>query len=133
MKQKFSTGWKSSVQPRKQRKYLHNLPLHLKQKLMGATLDKLLRKKYGIRNLEIRKGDEAKVMRGKSKKKSGKVIEVDRKNVRVNLEGIISTKKDGTKVRVWFHPSNLKIIKVNDEDKKRFRKKQEEKNAQKDK
>ncbi len=131
MKQEFSTSWNKSVQPRKQRKYLHNLPLHLKQKLMGCMLDKLLRKKYGIRTLEARKGDEVKVMRGKFKGKSGKIAEVNRTKVKAHVEGMNLTKKDGTKVKVWFHPSNLKIVKANEEDKKRFKriKKTEEKNA----
>ena len=45
MKKEFTTTWKESNQPRKQRKYLYNLPLHLRQKQMSATLDKELRKK----------------------------------------------------------------------------------------
>ncbi len=97
---------------------------------MGAALDKVLRKKYGIRTLEVRKGDEIKIMRGKFKKKVGKVSEVNRNDTKVSVEGINSTKKDGNKVKVWFHPSNLKIIKANGDDKKRFKKKSEEKNAQ---
>lgn len=133
MKQDFSTSWKSSRQPRKQRKYLHNLPLHLKQKLMGSALDKLLRKKYNIRSLEVRKGDEVKIMRGKFKKKVGKVLEVNRKDMKVQVEGITLTKKDGNKVNVWFHPSKLKIIKIDDSDKKRIEVKQEIKNAQENK
>lgn len=100
---------------------------------MAATLDKVLRKKYGKRNLELKKGDEVKVMRGEFKGKTGKVLEVDRKKVRVTIEGIHRTKKDGNKVKVWFHPSKLKIIKVDEGDKKRFKdrkKKEEKENAQ---
>ncbi len=133
MKQEFSTSWKSSKQPRKQRKYLHNLPLHLKQKLMGAALDKVLRKKYEIRSLEVRKGDEVMIMRSKFKKKVGKVSEVNRVKTRVCIEGINHMKKDGNKVKVWFHPSNLKIIKLGQEDKKRIKKKMEKENAQENK
>jgi large subunit ribosomal protein L24 len=129
MKQEFSTSWKASKQPRKQRKYLHNTPLHLKQKLMAAALDKLLRAKYQIRSLEVRKGDEVLIMRGKFKKKTGKVSEVDRTKIKVGIEGITITKKDGNKVKVWFHPSNIKIIKINEDDKKRIKKKMEIKNA----
>ncbi len=131
MKKEFSKKWKSSKQPRKQRKYLYNLPLHLRQKLMSATLDKVLRKKYGRRNFELVKGDEVKVMRGEFKNRYGKIDSVDRKKVRVSIEGITRTKKDGTKVVVWFHPSKLKIIKFKEDDKKRFKRLKEEKeNAQ---
>ncbi|MEM4181676.1 MAG: 50S ribosomal protein L24 [Candidatus Pacearchaeota archaeon] len=121
MKKEFSKKWKSSKQPRKQRKYLHNLPLHLRQKLFAATLDKVLRKKYNTRNIELRKGDEVKVMRGEFKGKVGKINKVDRKKIRVSIEGITRSKSDGSKVEVWFHPSKLRIIKLNENDKKRFK------------
>ena len=132
MKQDFSTKWNASVQPRKQRKYLYNMPLHLKQKLMSTTLDKVLRKKLGVRNVEVRKGDEAKIMRGKFKGKSGKIDAVNRAKTKVSIEGMNINKKDGNKVKVWFHPSNIKLIKVNEDDKKRFKriKMNGEKNAQ---
>ena len=130
MKQEFSTSWKASKQPRKQRKYVYNMPLHLKQKLMSATLDKVFRKKLGRRNLEIKKGDEVKVMRGKLKGKVGKINEVNRKKIKASLENVTITKKDGTKIPVWFHPSNLKIITPIEEDKRRLKNKQKEnKNA----
>lgn len=136
MKKEFSKKWKSSKQPRKQRKYLHNLPLHLRQKLFAATLDKVLRKKYNTRNIELTKGDEVKVMRGEFKGKIGKINKVDRKKIRVSIEGITRSKADGSKIEVWFHPSKLKIIKLNENDKKRFKQiekrqktKEEKKNA----
>ncbi len=135
VQKKFTTAWKESKQPRKQRKYLHNLPLHLKQKLMAATLDKDLRKKYGIRNIEVRKGDEVYVMRGKFKKRIGKIVEVDLKNSRIAIENIQNTKRDGNKVNVWLHPSKVKIKTLNTDDKMRLTTKQTEKkeNATQDK
>lgn len=121
MKQEFSTSWKSSKQPRKQRKYNHNAPLHLQRKMLSAHLDKELRKKYSRRSLELRKGDEVKIMRGKFKKKQGKVDTVNLKKAAVSIEGIQNTKKDGTKTAVWIHASKLKITAINSEDKKRFK------------
>src|SRR3989338_176397 len=46
MKNKFSTKWKESKQPRKQRKYRANAPLHLRKKFVNVNLSKELRKKY---------------------------------------------------------------------------------------
>ena len=46
MKTEWSPGWKSSVQPRKQRKYRMNAPLHVKRKFMSAKLDKTLRERF---------------------------------------------------------------------------------------
>ena len=132
MKQKFNTTWKASKQPRKQRKYRYNAPLHVLRKFMAANLDKPLREKYGTRNIEVRKGDEVKIMRGKFKKKTGKVGGVDLSKTRISIDGINRTKKDGTKVNVWFNPSNIKIMTLNLDDVRRMKKtKVEEKKEEK--
>src|SRR3989344_6745275 len=109
MKKEFSTSWISSKQPRKQRKYRANAPLHTKHKFLSAHLSKSLREKYGKRSFPLRKGDEVLVMRGSFKKKKAKISEVDLKRLRVALEKIQRTKKDGTKVNVWFSPRALRI------------------------
>jgi len=119
MKRKFSTHWKSSKQPRKQRKYLANAPLHIKMKLMGVNLSKELRKKYQKRSVALRKKDSVKIMRGKFKGKKGKVIKVMLKTQKVEIDGIQIKKQDGSKVNIKLRPSNLQIIELNLEDKKR--------------
>ncbi len=119
MKNKFSTSWKASKRPGKQRKYLANAPINLKKKFMSANLSKELRKRYGKRNVTLRKGDTVKIMRGKFKKKTGKVIDVDRKRKRVEIEGMQVKKQDGSKTNIKFNPSLLQIIELNLEDKKR--------------
>jgi len=123
MKSKFSKTWNSSKQPRKQRKYIANAPHHLKRKLLGCALDKPLREKHNRRSIEVRKDDEVKIMRGKFSKKQGKVLIIDVKNSRVQIDGINRAKKDGEKAPVWFHPSNLKIIRLDDTDNRRMNKK----------
>lgn len=122
MKTKFSTKWISSKQPRKQRKYLANAPLHLKRKLLAVNLSKALRIKHEIRNIEIRKGDVVKIMRGKFKGKSGKVTEIKTKMLKIYIEGIQIKKKDGSNVNIPMRPSNLQITELDTSDKKRFRK-----------
>ena len=119
MKQKFSASWKGSRQARKQRKYLANAPINTRR-LMNANLSKSLRKEHGKRSIPVRKGDEVKIMVGEFKKKTGKVNIVDFKNKRVAIEGIQRKKKDGTKINVWFNPSNLQIQSLNLDDKKRI-------------
>ena len=119
MKQKFSKHWKASKQPRKQRKYRANAPLHVRHKMVSANLNKDLRKKYGKRSFPLRKEDDVKIMRGEFKNKTGKIASVDLKRLRVSIEAIQKTKKDGTKVNVWFNPSNLQIKELNLDDKKR--------------
>ncbi|GIU68418.1 MAG: 50S ribosomal protein L24 [Candidatus Pacearchaeota archaeon] len=129
MKKKFSKKWKESKQPRKQRKFLYNAPQHIKRKFLSATLSKELRKKYGIRSIPIRKNDVVIVMRGRFKNKKGKVLKVDYKKLKIEIEGIQIKKSDGSKVNVKIHPSNVKILELNLDDSRRVKKTIEEKNA----
>ena len=85
MKQKFSTSWLSSKQPRKQRKYLYNLTNHLKRKVMASGLSKELKVRFGVNAIEVRTNDIVRIMRGKFKKKEGKVVEINMKK-KNNLE-----------------------------------------------
>src|SRR3989338_8553214 len=98
MKQNFSTKWKESKQPRKQRKYRANAPLHIRKRFMSVSLVKDLRKKHGKRNLPVVKGDTVKIIKGKFKGKQGKVSEVKLKTGKIFVEGIQGKKLDGSKV-----------------------------------
>lgn len=119
MKQEFSKHWIASRQPRKQRKYRANAPLHILRKFMSANLSKALKEKYTKKSFPLRKEDKVKIMKGQFKKRTGKIGSVDLKKSRVSIEGIQRTKKDGTKINVWFNASNLQIQELNLEDKKR--------------
>lgn len=120
MKSEFSTSWVGSIQPRKQRKYVANAPLHIRHEFVSANLSKDLRKKYSRRSFPVRKDDEVKIMRGEFKGKKGKIDSVNLKKSKVLIAGIFRTKKDGTKVKVYFYPSNLQIQELNLNDKKRM-------------
>jgi len=122
MKRKFSTKWKSSKQPRKQRKYLANAPLHIRKKFVSVSLSKELRKKHGKRNVPVRKGDVVKITKGKFKKKQGKVTKVELKKSKIIVEGIQIKKTDGSKVNAPLKAPNLQIVELNLEDKKRMKK-----------
>lgn len=119
MKQAFSKSWKSSKKPSKQRKYRYNAPLHIKQKFMSVHLSKELREKYARRNFPIRKGDKVKVLRGQFKGRENKVEQVMLSKLKVYITGIDRSKKEGSKVKYPFEPSNLMITELNLEDKKR--------------
>jgi len=124
MKKQFSKYWNSSKQPRKQRKYRANAPLHIKRKLMSANLSKTLRERHSRRTISLRKGDVVRIMRGSFKGKKGKITKVDLTYTRVIIEGMQRSKKDGTKVNVSFRPSNLQIQELNLEDRKRLKAKE---------
>ncbi|OIO62228.1 50S ribosomal protein L24 [Candidatus Woesearchaeota archaeon CG_4_10_14_0_2_um_filter_33_10] len=120
MKKKFSREWIRSKQPRKQRKYNYNAPLHIKGKFMAAHLSKDLMKKYNRRSIRVRKGDKVILLRGQFKKKKGNVERVDLKKSKVYISGVEMIKKDGTKVFYPIHPSNLVVTELNLDDKKRI-------------
>jgi large subunit ribosomal protein L24 len=114
MKQKFSIHWKGSKQPRKQRKYLANAPLHLRKKFVSINLSKELRKKQGKRNLPAKKGDKVKIFSGKFKGKTGKILTVNLKTSKIIVEDIQVKKQDGSKANFKLQPSNLQIIELAD-------------------
>jgi large subunit ribosomal protein L24 len=119
MKKKFITSWKESIQPRKQRKYIIQAPLHVKRKFLSAHLSKELLKKYSKRSVIVRKGDKIKVMRGSFKNHAGKVESVDIKSGLVRIAGIEFSKKDGSKIFPGIHASNILITELAIDDKKR--------------
>ena len=121
MKQEFSPKWISSVQPRKQRKYRYNAPLHLRHKMLSAHLDKALRNEYKRRSFPLRKGDEVVIFTGEHRKKRGKITGVDMKKLKVLVEGVVRKKVSGQEVQIPIDPSNVVITKLDMSDKKRLK------------
>lgn len=121
MKKDFSPKWISSTQPRKQRKFRYNAPLHLRQKMLSAHLDKALRKEYKRRSMPVRTGDEVVIMTGENRKKRGKITEVNLKKLKVFVEGVNTKKVTGQEVQTALDPSNVMITKLNLSDKKRLK------------
>ena len=119
VKTAFSTAWKSSTQPRKQRKYAFNAPLHTRQKFVHSHLSPELRKKYGTRNIQIKVNDKVKVLRGQFKSKEGKVERVDLKDGKIYVVGVDYVKKNGSKAVFGLRPSNVMILELQLSDKKR--------------
>ena len=116
---KISKHWESSKNPRKQRKYLKNAPLHIRKKFVSCNLSEELKNRYKRRNVPLIKGDKVKIMVGQFKNINGNVNKVDRKKVRAYVDGAEIARKDGTKRFYPIHPSNLQIIELKLDDKKR--------------
>ena len=108
-----------SAQPRKQRKAIYTADLHQKQKYLHVPLSKDLRARHAKKNVQVRKGDTVKIMRGQYKRKQGKVETVDLKRSRILIEGAHKEKRDGMKSYYPIHPSNVQIISLELSDKKR--------------
>lgn len=119
MKTQFSRHWIRSAQPRKQRKYRYNAPMHVRRKLVSAHLEKGLRKDYNKRSLPVRKGDEVRVTRGKFAGTKGKISRVDLKRLKIYIENAKVKKVSGQEVELPIDPSNVVITNLNLDDKKR--------------
>ncbi len=121
MRQAWSPKWKSSIQPRKQRKFRINAPLHVRHKLVSANISPALRDQFGKRSMPVRKGDEVEVMRGSFRRFKGVVDRVDLKRGKIYVEGVKIKKVDGSEVLKALEPSNLRITKMGLDDKRRQR------------
>ncbi len=118
----WSSNWKASKKPRKQKKYVANAPKHIQSKQLGSHLSEDLRKKHGTRSMRVRKGDKIKVMIGTFKGKTGKVERVDAAKLRVYVTGIELLKKDGSKTMYPVKSSNIMIQELDLSDKRRIKK-----------
>lgn len=121
MKSVFSLSWLRSSQPRKQRKYRYNAPMHKKGEFLNARLAKDLATKYGVRSARVRTGDKVKVLRGQFKGTEGLVNRVDVARERIFVAGAELAKADGGRVPYPIHASQVCITAAK-EDKKRFKK-----------
>ena len=62
---------------------------------MSSHLSKDLRKKYNVRALPIKRGDEVLIVKGKYKASKGKVTSVYRKKWVIHIEKITRMKANG--------------------------------------
>ncbi|HDI86583.1 MAG TPA: 50S ribosomal protein L24 [Candidatus Korarchaeota archaeon] len=109
----------TSSKPSKQRKFLYTAPLHVRAKMMAATLSPELRARYGRRSFPVRKGDKVRIMRGDYAGREGKIIGVDREKYRIHIEGLTRKRADGTEVPIPIHPSKVMIIELDLSDERR--------------
>lgn len=108
-----------SKQPRKQRKFRYQAPLHLRHKLMAVTLSPELMEEYKRRSLPVKTGDSVKVLRGDFRDHEGKVEKVDLKHYRIMIEGVSVQKPDGNQAYHPLNPSNLMIVELDLDDDER--------------
>jgi len=110
-----------SSQPRKQRKFRFNAPMHVRQKFLNVHISKELREKLNIkkRAIGIRKGDTVKVMAGPHKGETGKVTDVNLRTGMVLIDSIKRKKANGKEILVPIHSSNLYITDLDLSDKYR--------------
>ena len=106
----------SSIQPRKQRKFRYNAPLHIRGAFLHAPLAADLREKYGKRSFRVVTGDTVKVLRGEFAGTEGVVDKVDVKNSKVIVHGVSIKKANGEDAPRPIDPSKVMITKLNTKD-----------------
>jgi large subunit ribosomal protein L24 len=115
----FSTSYKSSKDPSKQRSYRLFSPAHISRSFLSAPLSKELRSKYNRRSIPLVVGDKVEIMRGSNAKKQGEVERTDLNSSKVYITGLERSKLSGANVLIAFDPSNLLIKDLNLKDAKR--------------
>ncbi len=106
----------SSVQPRKQRKYRYNAPIHVKGAFLHAPLATDLREKYGKRSFRVVTGDTVKILRGEYAGTEGVVDKIDVQNSKFLVHGVSIKKANGEEVSRPIDPSKVMITKLNTKD-----------------
>ncbi|TFF88635.1 MAG: 50S ribosomal protein L24 [Promethearchaeota archaeon] len=99
--------------PSKNRKRRYSAPNHRRKKFFQAKLIDDLRAEHGIRRMSIREGDHVLVIRGEFKDVEGKVSKIDRKNIRLYIEGVQIEKTGGASYDYAIRPSDVVISKIN--------------------
>ena len=97
---------------RAQRKLQLGAPSSVKRKLMSSHLNKSLRDQYKIRSLPIKRGDEVKILKGKGKGKTGKVVQVYRRRNVIYVDKVQREKQNGQTVFLPIKPSYCLIEKL---------------------
>lgn len=116
----WSNDWNSSTKPEKQRKYRDNAPMHVKDKLVSANLNDVLRDELDTRTLRVRIGDRAKVMRGDHKGSEGIVSNIDRDEEKIYINNLDRQRTDGTVREIALRPSNVQLQALNLENPERI-------------
>ena len=97
---------------RTQRKLQLSAPSSIRRRLMSCHLNKSLRDQHKIRSLPIKRGDEVKILKGKAKGKTGKVVQVYRRRNVIYVDKVNREKQNGQSVFLPIKPCYCVIEKL---------------------
>lgn len=100
---------KVSKSRRKQRKAMFNASQEKRRIMMSSRLSKNLRAEWGFKSFPIHSQDVVVVKCGKFKGQEGKVKTVDRRTMKVKVDGCTMVKITGGTAFYPIDPSNLEI------------------------
>lgn len=104
-----------SGKPRKQRHFRFNAPMHERQHFVHAHVDKALRQRLnlGRRTVQVSKGDTVKVVSGKNRGKTGKIVRVDMRKCYVYIDSLKRKNAKGKESEIHISSSNVYITDLN--------------------
>jgi len=93
------------------RKAQRDAPYHKKKVVFNVHLSRELRaKNEGIRSLPVRTDDVVLILRGKYAGLQKRVTQVSFKKGKIQVEGVKTTKTDGTEIFHYIYPSNCLLM-----------------------
>lgn len=110
---------RTSRKPGKQRKRQANASHQDRRKMMSAHLSEDLMLEFDRRSMPVREGDTVEIMRGDFEGTEGEVLEVNRRRMQLEIDGVTNRRADGTQIPRPIHPSNVRLIDLHLTDPKR--------------
>lgn len=101
---------KISSKRRTQRRNAAQKPLHQSRKTLSAPLSRELRKKFGTRSATATKGAKIKVLVGRFRGVSGKVLSANSRRGTITVENAVVKKQGGREKPVAIRASNVVIL-----------------------
>ena len=102
-----------SIQPRRQRKALYTAHTTERRRRMGVALSRELRRRYGRRQVPLRKGDTVRILSGSFRGREERVAKVDRRSYSVTLDNVTGKTGDQKLKPLPIRLSHLILIRLN--------------------
>ena len=103
----------TSSLPRRQRKALYTADLFHRRRRMAVPLSKELRRRYGRRQLPVRKGDTVRILSGSYVGREERVAKVDLQRYSVTLDNVTGKTADAKLKPLPIRPNHLVLTKLN--------------------
>jgi large subunit ribosomal protein L24 len=99
--------------PRRQRKALYTADLFERRRRMAVPLSKELRRRYGRRQLPVRKGDTVRILSGSYVGREERVAKINLRNYSVTLDNVTGKTGDAKLKPLPVRPNHLVLTKLN--------------------
>lgn len=99
--------------PRRQRKAVFTASTFERRKRMAVPLSRDLRRRYGRRQVPIRKGDTVRILSGSYVGREERVAKIDRKSYSVTLDNVTGKTADAKLKPLPIRTSHLLLTKLN--------------------